>query len=262
MKFSIATVSLGGTPAGEAGRDRRGRLRGRGDLRGRRARARGHARRDRQDGARRGLEIVAFQPFRDFEGMPEPQRTPRLRARPAQVRADERARRRRRSWSAPTSRRSASAASTGRPPTCASSARSPASFGIDVGFEALAWGRHVCGLSRRLGDRAPRRSSARRAHPRQLAHAGARPRARRGAVDPRRPHHLRPARRRAEDGHGPAAMVAALPQFPRAGRLAGRRLHAGGDRDRLRRLAQPRDLQRPLPHGARRGASPRTASAR
>ena len=39
-----------------------------------------------------GLKIVTFQPFRDFEGMPEPQRQPHLRARRAQVRPDGRTR--------------------------------------------------------------------------------------------------------------------------------------------------------------------------
>ena len=39
-----------------------------------------------------GLKIVTFQPFRDFEGMPEPQREPHLRPRRAQVRSDGRAR--------------------------------------------------------------------------------------------------------------------------------------------------------------------------
>ena len=41
-----------------------------------------------------GLEITLFQPFRDFEGMPEPQRAPRLRPRRAQVRRDAGARHR------------------------------------------------------------------------------------------------------------------------------------------------------------------------
>ena len=59
----------------EARGDRRRRLRRRRDLRGGRAGARGLAApRSARMVRDHGLEIVAFQPFRDFEGMPEPQR--------------------------------------------------------------------------------------------------------------------------------------------------------------------------------------------
>lgn len=89
-----------------------------------------------------GLEIVAFQPFRDFEGMPEPQRS----------RGFERAK-----------RKFALMNELGTPNILVCSNVSPlslggidraaadlrelgeiaAGFGVNVGFEALAWGRHV-----------------------------------------------------------------------------------------------------------------------
>ncbi len=89
-----------------------------------------------------GLEIVAFQPFRDFEGMPEPQRS----------RGFERAK-----------RKFALMNELGAGSILVCSNVSPLSlggidraaddlrelggiaegFGINVGFEALAWGRHV-----------------------------------------------------------------------------------------------------------------------
>ena len=105
MKFSIATVSLGGTLAGEAGRDRRRRLRGGRDLRGRRAGARGLAGRDRPDGARPGPRDRRLPAVPRLRGHARAAAQPRLRAGEAQVRADERARRAVASSSAPTSRR-------------------------------------------------------------------------------------------------------------------------------------------------------------
>ena len=123
MKFSIATVSLGGTlpeklaAIAAAGFD---------GVEIFEADVLAHEGTPAEIGRMvrdRGLEIIAFQPFRDFEGMPEPQRS----------RGFERARRKFElmnelgagaSSSARTSRRSASAASTGRRRTCASSARS------------------------------------------------------------------------------------------------------------------------------------------
>ncbi|MCL5778244.1 sugar phosphate isomerase/epimerase and 4-hydroxyphenylpyruvate domain-containing protein [Limibaculum sp. FT325] len=89
-----------------------------------------------------GLEIVAFQPFRDFEGMPEPRR----------ARGFERAR-----------RKFALMNELGAPRVLVCSNVSPhalggidraaadlrelgqiaAGFGVEVGFEALAWGVHI-----------------------------------------------------------------------------------------------------------------------
>jgi 4-hydroxyphenylpyruvate dioxygenase len=90
----------------------------------------------------RGLEIVAFQPFRDFEGMPEPQRS----------RGFERARRKfalmnELGASAILVCSNVSPLSLGGIDRAASDLRELGEiadgFGIDVGFEALAWGRHV-----------------------------------------------------------------------------------------------------------------------
>ncbi len=89
-----------------------------------------------------GLEIVAFQPFRDFEGMPEPQRT----------RGFERARRKFELMNDLGAARilvcsNVSPLSLGGIDRAAEDlaelGRLAAGFGIEVGFEALAWGRHI-----------------------------------------------------------------------------------------------------------------------
>ncbi len=87
--------------------------------------------------------------------------------------------------------------------------------------------------SRRLGDRAARRSSECRPDPRLLPHAGAQDRRRLDPRDSRRQDLHRAARRRAADRHGPALLEPALPQHAGPGRPAGRRLHARGRGDRL-----------------------------
>jgi 4-hydroxyphenylpyruvate dioxygenase len=89
-----------------------------------------------------GLEIVAFQPFRDFEGMPEPQRS----------RGFERARRKFALMNELGAARilvcsNVSPASLGGLDRAAADLRQlgeiARGFGVEVGFEALAWGRHV-----------------------------------------------------------------------------------------------------------------------
>ena len=89
-----------------------------------------------------GLEIVAFQPFRDFEGMPEPQR----------ARGFERARRKFELMQELGAARilvcsNVSPSSLGGIDRAAADlaelGRLAAGFGIEVGFEALAWGRHL-----------------------------------------------------------------------------------------------------------------------
>ena len=81
MKTSIATVWLSGALAEKleaiaaAGFDRRRDFRERSPVVQRHARA--TSRRMVRD---LGLEIITFQPFRDFEGMPEPQRSRALTA--------------------------------------------------------------------------------------------------------------------------------------------------------------------------------------
>ena len=89
-----------------------------------------------------GLEIIAFQPFRDFEGMPEPQR----------ARGFERAKRKFALMndlgaSAILVCSNVSPLSLGGIDRAADDLRDLGGiadgFGIEVGFEALAWGRHV-----------------------------------------------------------------------------------------------------------------------
>jgi 4-hydroxyphenylpyruvate dioxygenase len=89
-----------------------------------------------------GLQIVAFQPFRDFEGMPEPQR----------ARGFERARRKfalMNELGAETVLvcSNVSPISLGGTERAADDLRElgelAADFGIAIGYEALAWGRHV-----------------------------------------------------------------------------------------------------------------------
>ena len=70
------------------------------------------------------LEIIALQPFRDFEGLPEPLRTRAFDRAQAQVRADEPAGHHACSWSAAASRPTPSTTWRGSPPTCTSWASS------------------------------------------------------------------------------------------------------------------------------------------
>lgn len=89
-----------------------------------------------------GLEIIAFQPFRDFEGMPEPQRS----------RGFERARRKF-DLMAELGAERILVCSNVSPLALGGIDRAAADlselgdiadgYGIEVGFEALAWGRHV-----------------------------------------------------------------------------------------------------------------------
>ena len=179
-----------------------------------------------------GLEITLFQPFRDFEGMPEPQR----------ARAFDRAERKFDLMGE---------LGTDLMLVC-SNVSPPALGGIDRAAddfrelgERAAQARPARRLrgarlgpphqrsSRRLGDRAPRRSSRHRSDPRFLPHAGAADRRRDDPRHPRRPHLHRAARRRAADRHGPALLEPPLPQHAGRRRPAGHRLHARGRGDRL-----------------------------
>ena len=218
MKFSIATVSLGGSLAEKLSAIAAAGFEG---VEIFEADVLAHEGSPAEIGAMvrdQGLAIVAFQPFRDFEGMPEPQRS----------RGFERAK-----------RKFALMNELGAARILVCSNVSPLALG---GIDRAAGGpararrdrrglRHRrrlrgaglgparLGLPRRLGDRAPGRPSARRRDPRQLARAGARAAGRPDPRDPGGPDDLRATRRRAADGHGPAAMVAALPQLPGPGRL-------------------------------------------
>lgn len=89
-----------------------------------------------------GLEIVAFQPFRDFEGMPEPRR----------ARGFERAKRKFQLMNELGTENilvcsNISPQALGGIDRAAADLRElgelAAGFGVNVGFEALAWGRHI-----------------------------------------------------------------------------------------------------------------------
>ena len=210
-----------------------------------------------------GLEIVAFQPFRDFEGMPEPQRSRGFERAKRKFAADERARGAGGSSSAPTSRRSRSAASTGRRRTCASSPRSPTASASRSA--SRRW--PGAGTSRdyrdawevvRRADHPPARD-----HPRQLPHPVPRPAgATRSAPIPAdRITFVQLADApRMDDGH--PAMVAALPQLPRPGRPAGRRLHGARSRPPATTAGSATRSSTTASAWPRRGGSPRTASGR
>ncbi len=142
MKFSIATVSLGGTLTEKLPAIAKAGFEGveifEADVLAHEASPREIGRIVRDH----GLEIVAFQPFRDFEGMPEPQRSRGL----------ERARRKFELMNELGADRilvcsNVSPASLGGIDRCAEDLRAMGDiardFGIEVGFEALAWGRHV-----------------------------------------------------------------------------------------------------------------------
>ena len=201
------------------------------------------------------LEICAFQPFRDFEGMPEPQRSRNF------ARAE---------------RKFDLMQELGTDLLLICSNVSPHSLGgIDraaddfreLGDRAAkrVFARRLRGaglgpprqrLSRRLGDRAPRRSSRDRRHPRQLSRAGARLPGARDGLDPRRQDLPGAAGRRAKARARHPVVEPALPLLPRPGRSAGRRVHAGDRGDRLFRAVVAGDLQRPVPRrlgGADRG---------
>ena len=163
-----------------------------------------------------GLTITLFQPFRDFEGMPEPHRSRAFdRAErkfdlmqqlgtdlmlicsnisPLVARRD-----RPRGRRFPRARRAGCQARPARR------------------LRGARLGPPHQRPSRRLGDRPPGRSSQYRPHPRQLPHAVAQHRRRIDPRHPRRSHLHRPARRRAAHGHGPPVVEPALPQHARRG---------------------------------------------
>jgi 4-hydroxyphenylpyruvate dioxygenase len=142
MKFSIATVSLGGALpeklAAIAGAGFEGVEIFEADVLAHEGSPAEIGRMVRDQ----GLEIVAFQPFRDFEGMPEPQRS----------RGFERARRKFELMNELGAGRilvcsNVSPAAIGGVDRAAADLRElgeiAEGFGVEVGFEALAWGRHV-----------------------------------------------------------------------------------------------------------------------
>ena len=143
-----------------------------------------------------GLEITLFQPFRDFEGMPEPQRS----------RAFDRAERKfdlmgELGTDLMLVCSNVSPAALGGIDRAADDFQAlgerAAKRGLRVGYEALAWGRHIS--DHRDAWEIVRRAepSEHRADPRLLPYAGPAGRCRDDPRHPRRSHLHRPARRRA-----------------------------------------------------------------
>ena len=138
-----------------------------------------------------------------------------------------------------------------------------AGFGIEIGFEALAWGRHVSRLARRLGDRAPRRPSAgrlildschilARGLPGRRRSARSRPTA--------SPSSSSPTRRGST--WTCCSWSRHFRNFPGPGRPAGRRLHGGGRSPPATTAGSATRSSTTASAWPRRVASPRTASAR
>ncbi len=169
-----------------------------------------------------GLKIVTFQPFRDFEGMPEPQRT----------RTFDRAERKF-DLMGELGCDLLMVCSNVSPDSLGGIDRAAADFhelgeraakrGIRVGFEALAWGRHI-------SDYRDSWEVVRRAdHPavgldaRQLSHSVAQDRPEGDPLDPRRQDRSGAARRRAVAGHGRDVMEPAFSLLPRPGRVSADR---------------------------------------
>ena len=248
MKFSIATVSLGGTLPEKLAAIAAAGFEGveifEADVLASEGSPAEIGRMVRDE----GLEIVAFQPFRDFEGMPEPQRSRGL----------ERARRKFALMNELGARRvlvcsNVSPASLGGIDRAAADLRElgeiAKGFGVEVGFEALAWGRHV-------SDYRDAWEIVRRAdHPSVGVILDSWHVLARGL--PCDPIRSIPADRMTfvQLADAPRMDMDLLQwsrhfrNFPGAGGPAGRRVHGGGAGHGVRRLAQPRDLQRPLPHG-------------
>ncbi|GAA0008421.1 hypothetical protein BRDID11002_84300 [Bradyrhizobium diazoefficiens] len=191
------------------------------------------------------LKICAFQPFRDFEGMPEPQRARNF------ARAE-------RKFDLMQELgtdlllicSNVSPSSLGGIDRAADDFRElgdrAAKRGLRVGYEALAWGRHV-------NDYRDAWEIVRRAdHPRSASSStvfmhSPRLSGPRDGLDPRRQDLSGAARRRTKARARHLVLEPALPLVPRPGRSAGRRIHGGGRGDRLCRTAVAGDFQRPVP---------------
>ena len=143
MKTSIATVSLSGGLSEKLRSDRRRRIPRRRDLRERSAVLQRHAgRRAPRKWPISASKSITFQPFRDFEGMPEPQRE----------RAFDRAERKF-DLMQELGCDLLMVCSNVSPESLGGIDRAAADFrelgeraakrGLRVGFEALAWGRHI-----------------------------------------------------------------------------------------------------------------------
>ena len=216
-----------------------------------------------------GLSICAFQPFRDFEGMPEPQRARNF------ARAE-------RKFDLMQELQTdlllicsnVSPASLGGIDRAAADFRElgerAASRGLRVGFEALAWGRHV-------NDYRDAWEIVRRADHKSIGiildsfHALA-PSLPVAAIrfDPGGQDLSGPARGRAKARSRRTVLEPAFPLLPGTGRSAGGRFHGRGEDHRLYRPAVAGNFQRPVsrrlcgPHRHRRTAfaDPAGGSAR
>ena len=214
-----------------------------------------------------GLSICAFQPFRDFEGMPEPQRARNF------ARAE-------RKFDLMQELQTdlmlicsnISPASLGGIDRAAADFRElgerAAARGLRVGYEALAWGRARQRLPRRLGDRAARRPQIDRHHSRQLSCAGAVVSDDADSIDPGRQDLSGATGRRAETRPRRAVLEPAFPLLPGPGRPGGRAVRGSRARHRLCGPAVAGNIQRPVsrrlrgPHRDRRAALPHPARGR
>ena len=193
-----------------------------------------------------GLEIVALQPLRDFEAMPEPIRERNFdrAARKLELMHELGSR-----LLCVCSNVSPEAiddpARAAARPRGAGRSRPPAWHADRLRGARLGPARE--GLDGRLGNSARRRPRQSRHRARQLSHLRARQsdRADRGSAG--RSNRARPGGRRAGPGHGPAVAEPALSLLSRPGRLSDRRFSRRRDARRLRGAAVARDLQRPVP---------------
>ena len=207
-----------------------------------------------------GLEIITFQPFRDFEGMPEPQRA-KVFAR-AERKFD---------VMEELGCDLLLVCSNVSPDALGGVDRAAADFrelgeraakrGLRVGYEALAWGRHVNDYRDAWEVVRRARSPGDRARARFLPHPRAQDRSHADARDPEGPDLPRPDRRRAAPGDGLPLLEPSLPLLPGPGRAAGRRLHGGAAGDRLSTGSSRSRSSATGSAPARRAASRSTASA-
>ncbi len=179
-----------------------------------------------------GLQIITFQPFRDFEGMPEGQRAK------AFARAE-----RKFDVMQELGCDLLLICSNVSPDALGGIDRAGDDFrelgeraakrGLRIGFEALAWGRHI-------NDYRDAWEVVRRAdHPsiglvlELVPHAGPQDRSEAHARHPPRPYLPRPDRRCPAHRLGLSLLEPALPLLSRPGRTAGRCLHGSAAGDRL-----------------------------
>ena len=192
-----------------------------------------------------GLELVALQPLRDFEAMPDPASSEEFRP------GGEKARPHARAWRAPAlpmlkclARRDRRSRARRPRPRRTGRSRPPARHADRLrGARLGAVGE---GLDRGLGHRARRRSRQPRDCARQLSHLRPRQSDRADRRPAGREDRPRAGGRCAGAHHGPAVAEPALSLLSRPGRLSDRRLSRRRDPLRLSRPAVARNLQRPV----------------